>query len=85
MPESDRERNEQGRFEPAHEDEEFLNAVRANTPASTQEVADAVGVARQSADYRLKKLKNANEVESKKVGPSIIWMVADHETSEATA
>jgi predicted transcriptional regulator len=81
----DRMRNERGRFEPTYADEEFLTAVRANAPATTQEVADAVGVVRQSADYRLKNLETANEVTSKKVGPSMVWMLDDRKTTEARA
>lgn len=58
-------------------DADYLNAVRDHQPAATTEVADAVGVARQSAGYRLKKLEEEGRVESKKVGPSRVWMLME--------
>ena len=53
-----------------HSDEEYLDAVQEHEPAGTSEVADAVGVARQSADYRLRRLKEAGLVTKKMVGNS---------------
>ncbi len=52
----DRERNEGGQFEPEYTDEEVIEAVAENEPAGTTEVADEPGIARQSADYRLRRL-----------------------------
>jgi predicted transcriptional regulator len=72
----DRERNERGQFEREHSNKDFLEAVRENEPASTTEVAEAVGVARQSASYRLELLKSDGLVQKKKVGPTIIWLIA---------
>lgn len=71
----DRERDEGGRFEPDHTDEEVLEAVRKHTPAGTQEVADELGIARQSADYRLRQLLADGDVSKKKVGNSLVWSV----------
>jgi predicted transcriptional regulator len=69
----DRERNEGGRFEPEHTDEEVLEAVRIHEPAGTKEVADELGIARQSADYRLRSLLDEGLVSKKKVGNSLVW------------
>ena len=75
------ERDERGRVEPRHTDEEIVDAVRENEPAGTSEVAEAVGVERQSADYRLRKLEEEGSVESKMVGNSLVWMVERNEAS----
>lgn len=40
-----------------HSAEEYIDAGREHEPAGTTEIADAVGVARQSADYRLRQLE----------------------------
>jgi len=69
----DRERNEGGRFEPEHTDEEVLDAVRKHEPAGTKEVADELGIARQSTDYRLRRLLDEGRVSKKKVGNSLVW------------
>lgn len=69
----ERERDEQGQFEREHSDEEFLEAVREHEPASTTEIAEAVGVARQSASYRLELLEEEGLVVKKKVGPANVW------------
>lgn len=73
----DRERNESGRFEPEYTDEEVIKAVRANEPAGTKEVADELGIARQSADYRLRRLLDEERVLKKKVGNSLVWSVEE--------
>ncbi len=60
-----------------HTDEEYLDAVRQFEPAATSEVAEAVGVARQSADYRLRQLEDEGQVSSKQVGNSLAWTLAE--------
>ena len=69
------ERDEQGRVEPRRSDEEVVDAVREHEPAATKEVAEELDMARQSADYRLRKLKEEGRVEGKMVGNSLVWMV----------
>ena len=71
----DRERNERGRYEPEQSDEEILDAVRKHEPAGTSEVADELGIARQSADYRLRQLLEDGRVSKKKVGNSLVWFI----------
>jgi DNA invertase Pin-like site-specific DNA recombinase len=62
-------------------DDELKEAVKDLTPAGTQEIADRVGLTRQAVDYRLRKIEDRYEnpwVWSKKIGPTKIWMHADH-------
>lgn len=63
--------------EERHSDEAYLDAVREFEPAATSEIAAAVGVVRQSADYRLRKLEDEGKVTSKKIGNSLAWSLAD--------
>lgn len=60
-----------------HSESEYLEAVRTLEPAATSEIAERVGVARQSADYRLRKLEADGKVRSKKIGTALAWMLAD--------
>ena len=69
----DRERNENGRFQPDYSDKEVIEAVQKHSPAGTAEVADELGIARQSADYRLRRLLEEERVSKKKVGNSLVW------------
>ena len=73
-------RNERGQFTPQYDDEEVLDAVRDHEPAGTSEVADALGCTTQNADYRLRKLRDARRVESKKVGRSLVWTLSSDES-----
>lgn len=67
------ERDQSGRYKAEHTDEDVIAAIRAHSPAATSEVADDLGIARQSADYRLQKLANAGQVNHKMVGGSAVW------------
>lgn len=60
-----------------HSEEEYIVAVRANEPASTSEVAEAVGVSRQGADWRLRKIEENGDVHSKKIGASLVWFTSE--------
>lgn len=73
----DRDRNEEGEFEPEHTDKDILRVVEENEPAGTQEIADQLGIARQSADYRLRKLHKEDRVKKKKLGNSLAWSLKD--------
>ena len=70
-------RNHEGRFTPKHTDEEVLGAVRAHEPAATSEVAGELDVSRQAADYRLRRLRDAGRVNSKKIGASLVWFTPE--------
>lgn len=58
-------------------DEEVIEAVRKHEPAATREVAEQLDIAHQSADYRLRNLREEGRVRSKKVGRELIWMLTD--------
>lgn len=74
-------RDERGRFSPEHADADVLAAVQDHTPAATSEVASDLGIARQSADYRLQKLADEGRIHHKKIGASAVWTpVEDGET-----
>ena len=63
--------------EDRHSEEEYLDAVRDIEPAVTSEIAEVVGVARQSAGYRLRNLEEDRKVASKKIGNSLAWSLAN--------
>lgn len=65
-----------GKLAEQYSDEDFLDAVKEHEPASTSEVADAVGCSRRNADVRLRKLEEAGEIRKKKVGNSLMWMTS---------
>lgn len=71
-----KDRNSEGRFTQQHTDDDVVAAVRAHEPAATSEVANELGIARQSADYRLRKLRDAGRVSSKKIAASLVWFTA---------
>lgn len=63
-----------------HSDEEYLEAVRQHEPAATSEIAETVGVTRQSADYRLRQLEDDGRVVSETIGNSLAWRLGEDET-----
>ena len=73
-------RDEYGHFQPDHTDQEFLIAVSEHEPAGTAEIAEAVGVTRQNADQRLRRLADDGKVTSKKIGSALAWSLADGQT-----
>ncbi|WP_336365023.1 helix-turn-helix domain-containing protein [Halalkalicoccus salilacus] len=66
-------RDNRGQYQKQHTDSDVLAAVREHEPAATSEVAAELGIARQSADYRLRNLREEERVESKKIGASLVW------------
>lgn len=56
-------------------EKDYIDAVKKHEPASTSEVAETVGVTRQSADYRLRQLEEEGHVKSKMIGNSLAWKV----------
>ena len=68
---------ESGKIEERYPDQQFFNAVEDNEPASTSEVAEAVGCTRRNALSRLKTLEEAGQIKSKDVGRSFVWFVDD--------
>lgn len=72
-------RDDRGQFESEHADEDFLEAVERLAPAGTAEIADTIGVTRQNADHRLRRLEDEGLVSSKTIGNSLAWSLADDE------
>lgn len=68
----------------AHSEEDYFEAIRDNAPASTSAIAEAVGVTRQGADYRLRQLREEGKVEAQMVGNSLVWSLP-HDVTEAEA
>jgi hypothetical protein len=66
-------RDGSGRFQGDITESDVVAAVRSYDPAATSEVADELGIERQSADYRLRKLRDTGDVCSKKIGASLVW------------
>lgn len=76
------ERDSHGRIKPQHSDEAVIAAIKKHSPAATSEVGEELGIARQSADYRLRKLADEERVKKKKIGASLVWVVASAETGD---
>jgi len=68
---------ESGKLTEQYSDEDFLEAVEEHEPASTSEVAEAVGCSRRNANVRLEKLEEAGKVRSKMAGNSLIWLLVE--------
>lgn len=75
MPTDPDPRDDNGRYTAKYNGEKILDAVREHAPASTKEIADAVGCARQNADRRLRELRERGAVASKKIGPALVWWI----------
>jgi len=80
-----KDRSKGGQFTPEHTDAEILAAVRAHEPAATSEVAGEVGMTRQGADRRLRRLRDGGRVNSKKIGASLVWFAPDDESGRGPA
>ena len=68
---------ESGKLTEQYSDEDFLEAVKEHEPASTSEVAEAVGCSRRNANVRLEKIEEAGEIQSKMAGNSLIWLLPE--------
>lgn len=62
-----------------NEDETSPGAVRCLPPAGTGRVAGDVGIALQSADYRLHRLERDGEFRSKDIGSTPVRTVTESE------
>jgi len=72
-------RDEHGRISPKVTDEELVEAVRENEPASTTDVTEAVGIQANPTRDRLKRLSEDEDspVSGQKVGNSFVWTVIE--------
>jgi|GEM_PF-733386 len=74
---SENDRDGRGQFQPEHDDREYLTAVAKHEPAGTTEIADTVGVTRQNADQRLRRLEADGKINCKKIGTSLVWTLEE--------
>jgi hypothetical protein len=78
---SEHDRDDRGHFQSEHDDGAYLAAVAEHEPAGTTEIADAVGVTRQNAAQRLRRLQDDGTVRCKKIGTALVWTLADGQQS----
>jgi predicted transcriptional regulator len=75
MAERDRD-EESGKYTTEFEDEEFIATIEdLGGSASTTEVAESMGCDRRTAYIRLKELEDENQISSRKVGNSLLWLL----------
>ena len=68
-----------GRFTETYPRAEFLDAIRAEGGmAGTTDVAERVGVIRETAYKKLQRMEADGEVESRKVGNSLVWLLPEN-------
>lgn len=72
----ERKRDETGQFQSEFDDEYIIEVIGGLQPtAGTSDIAEKLGVTRQSADYRLRKLQEEGRIKSETVGRTLIWFV----------
>jgi predicted transcriptional regulator len=54
----------------------FIEAIEGGAK-TTSEIADAVGITRQGADYRLRQLREEGRVDAETVGNTLVWSLVD--------
>jgi len=74
-----KDRNEEsGKYTASYTDSDFLNAIgEYEGMAGTSQIAEEVGCTRRTAYTRLKSLEEESRVESRQVGNSLVWIVAE--------
>ena len=72
MGERDRD-EESGKFTEEYPLQEFLEVLAEHGPSGTTDIADFVGCDRRTAYLKLKSLEKEGEVQSQKVGNSLLW------------
>lgn len=65
--------SESGKFQTAYPPERVVEALRAVEPATTQEVADELDCAYQTAYQKLRELEDEGTVASDRVGNVRVW------------
>jgi Mn-dependent DtxR family transcriptional regulator len=70
--------DETGRFTETYPREEFIEALKEEGGmAGTTDIAENVGVIRETAYKKLSRMEDDGLVQSKKVGNSLVWMTTD--------
>lgn len=67
MPYEERD-EESGKLTKSYADQDFIDAVEANEPASTGDVAESVGCSLDTARLRLRKLVDKDRIHEKSLG-----------------
>ncbi|ELZ21065.1 hth domain-containing protein [Halosimplex carlsbadense 2-9-1] len=71
--------NETGKFTVKYPREDFLEAIRKNGGmAGTSDIAESIGVIRETAYKKLKRMEEDGEVNSQRVGNSLVWTIEGH-------
>jgi predicted transcriptional regulator len=60
-----------------YSEQQFLTAVREQDTPTTSAIAEQIGCTRQAADYRLRKLRDEDRVESTMVGNTLVWSLSE--------
>jgi len=77
MPDRD---EDTGRYTDEYPREDFFDAIKDSGEAvGTREIADSVGCVHDTAYKRLRRLEEAGLVTSRKVGNTLLWMLAEQE------
>ena len=77
MPGKERDK-ESGQYTSSYSDSEFLTAIQdLDGMAGTSEIAEAVGCTRRTAYTRLKSMEEQNDVDSRQVGNSLVWILSE--------
>ena len=71
----EKQRDNSGQFSETVDDDRIVSAVRTYDPAATSEIANELDISRQAADRRLRSLRDAGRVSSKKIGASLVWFI----------
>ena len=58
------------------DDDEYLGAIRDGA-RTTSEIADALNITRQGADYRLRQLREEGKVDCEMIGNTLVWSVSE--------
>ena len=80
MSDDSKPRSKNGQWQPTASEQEVITAIKKHSPAATSEIAEEIGMTRQGADARLRRLHEAGAVTKKKIGASLVWFI-DTDTS----
>jgi DNA-binding Lrp family transcriptional regulator len=75
MSDDSKPRSKNGQWQPTASEQEVITAIEKHSPAATSEIAEEIGMTRQGADARLRRLHEAGVVDKKKIGASLVWFI----------
>jgi len=77
MPGKDRD-SESGEYTTTYPDSEFIESIQnLGGMAGTSDIADEIGCTRRTAYQRLLSLESEGELDSQKIGNSLVWKVSE--------